>query len=56
MRFYDGTRSIVEREDVFLIDEDTYERDVTYIQKCEDELVNQAVVGRDNSSGEYKLG
>ena len=56
VKFYDGTRSIVEREDVFLTDEDTYHRDVEYIHKCEEELVNQAVVARDNSSGVYRLG
>lgn len=54
--FYDGTRSIAEREDIFLTDHDSYDRDVAYIQKCEDELVDQAVVARDNSSGEYRLG
>lgn len=54
--FYDETRSIVERDDVFLTDQDSYDRDVTYIRKCEDELVGQAVVARDNETGYYKLG
>lgn len=54
--FYDDTRSIIEREDVYITDEDTYERDVHYILKCEQELIGQAVVARDNGSGLYKLG
>jgi len=56
VKFYDDTRSIIEREDVFITDLDTYERDVAYIQKCEEELVGQAVVARDNQSGNYNLG
>ena len=54
--FYDGTRSIIERDDVYVVDKDTYDRDVAYIRKCEDELVGQAVVARDNQTGEYRLG
>lgn len=56
VQFYDGTKSIVERDDVFLTDLDSYERDVAFIRKCEDELDGQAVVARDNDSGVYKLG
>lgn len=54
--FYDDTRSIVEREDIYLTEQDTYDRDVHYILQCEHDMVGQAVVARDNGSGLYKLG
>lgn len=54
--FYDGTQSIIERDDVYLIDQDIYDRDVDYIRKCEEDMVGQAVIARENNSGEYKLG
>ena len=54
--FYDKTRSVIERDDVFVIDEETYNRVVDYICECEDEMVGQAVVARHNQSGDYRLG
>lgn len=54
--FYDGKRSVVEREDIYISDKDTHERDESYIRDCEQEMVGQAVVARDDNSGEYKLG
>jgi len=54
--FYDGTKSIVEREDIFLIDSAAYERDIEYINKCEDDMIGQAVLARDDTDGVYRLG
>lgn len=56
VEFYDKTRSVVEREDVFLTDQESYDGDVAYIRQCEDELVGQPVIARDDKSGKYKLG
>ena len=56
VRFYDGTESRVPREEVFHIPTEKFELDVSYILRCEDQWVGQAVVARNDNTGIYHLG
>lgn len=49
-------KAIVPRAEVYLILPLKYQHDCMYIRQCEDALIGQAVVCRDNKTGVFHLG
>lgn len=56
VRHYDGIESVIPREESYLITPDKFERDCQYILHCEERLVGQAVVARNDKDGMFYLG
>lgn len=56
VQFYDSQMAIVPRAEVYLILPLKYQHDCMYIRQCEDALIGQAVVCRDNKTGVFHLG
>lgn len=44
------------REEMYLLSAEKFERDCAYISACEDSLVGQAVVARNDENGLFYLG
>ena len=56
VRHYDGIESVIPREESYLITPEKFERDCQYILQCEESLVGQAVVARNEKDGMFHLG
>lgn len=56
IQFYDGQVAVVPRVECYFIPPLKFENDCNYIRKCEDALIGQAVVCRDNKTGVFHLG
>ena len=56
MRHYDGIESVIPREESYLITPEKFEKDCQYILQCEESLVGQAVVARNEKDGMFHLG
>ena len=56
VRHYDGIESVVPREDTYLLTPEKFESDCGYILQCEESLVGQAVVARNDQDGMFHLG
>ena len=56
VRHYDGVESEIPREECYLITPAKFETDCRYILHCEERLVGQAVVARDEKDGMFYLG
>jgi len=56
VRHYDGIESVLPREECYLITPEKFERDCQYILQCEESLVGQAVVARNDKDGMFHLG
>ena len=49
-------QAIISREEMYLLSTEKFERDCAYIVACEDGLVGQAVVARNDGDGMFYLG
>ena len=56
VRYYDGMESLVPRDEVYLLSGEKFEDDCHYILNCEQSLVGQAVVARNDQDGLFHLG
>ena len=56
VRHYDGIESVVPREETYLLTPEKFESDCAYILQCEERLVGQAVVARNEQDGMFHLG
>ena len=56
VRFYDGHEDVVPREEVYYLTQEKFSNDVNYIVRCEESLVGQAVVARNDMDGLFYLG
>lgn len=56
VRHYDGIESVVPREDTYLLTPEKFESVCRYILQCEESLVDQAVVARNDQDGMFHLG
>lgn len=56
VRHYDGIESVVPREETYLLSPEKFESDCWHILQCEERLVGQAVVARNEQDGMFHLG
>ncbi|KAK3738170.1 hypothetical protein QZH41_019678, partial [Actinostola sp. cb2023] len=56
VRYYDGIEAMVPREELYMLSTDKFETDCAYILACEESLVGQAVVTRNDDDGTFHLG
>jgi len=56
VRFYDEEEAKVAREEMYLLSNEKFERACAYIFACEDGLVGQAVIARNDGDGMFYLG
>eukprot|EP00794_Sanderia_malayensis_P007171 gene7171-7977_t len=56
VRSFDGQEAVVTREEMYLLSHEKFERDCAYIDACEEGLVGQAIVARNNTDGMFYLG
>lgn len=56
VRHYDGIESVIPREETYLLTPEKFESDCRYILQCEESLVGQAVVARNEHDGMFHLG
>ena len=56
VRHYDGIESVIPREETYLLTPEKFESDCRYILQCEESLVGQAVVARNEQDGTFHLG
>lgn len=56
VRYYDGIEAMVPREELYLLTPDKFESDCAYILGCEESMVGQAVVARNDDDGTFHLG
>ena len=56
VRFYDGQEDVIPREEVYYLTQEKFSNDVAYIVRCEESLVGQTVVARNDVDGLFYLG
>jgi len=56
VRHYDGIESVIPREETYLLTPEKFESDCLHILQCEESLVGQAVVARNEQDGMFHLG
>ena len=56
VRFYDGREDVIPREEVYYVSHEKFSSDVEFIVRCEESLVGQAVVARNDADGLFYLG
>lgn len=56
VRYYDGIEAMVPREELYKLPPEKFEADCAYILACEESLVGQAVVARNDDDGTFHLG
>ena len=56
IRFYDGIEGIIPRDDLYKLTDEKFESVCNYILSCEESLVGQAVVARNDQDGLFHLG
>ncbi|XP_078514366.1 von Willebrand factor A domain-containing protein 3B [Lissotriton helveticus] len=53
--YYDGVEALVPRDQTYPMTPDMFQRDLAYIEECEERWVGQPVVARDDKTGTYQL-
>ena len=56
VRLYDGQQDVIPREEIYFLTQEKFSDAVSFIVRCEESLVGQAVVARNDFDGLFYLG
>ena len=56
VRYYDGIEGVIPRDELYQLSDEKFESVCKYILTCEESLVGQAVVARNDQDGLFHLG